>query len=303
MEPKDILARNQAIADLACRHIQDNTVRIGDSWHLKFEAWTGVASLCGLMLKTESVRMTPDGCEATVILLDISTQQEVGRGEGYVGKDEPLWFGGIGPGWVNGKRVDNKRHEKRPDSNIRAFAQTRAGARACRMALGHVVTMMGRQYSATPVEEMNDGENYDRGTPQNLEHQQQRQEPRQRQENQEYRDEGRQRRQDRQEPAQQRQRQEPAKQDSKQPAQQEAKQTAKQHAEIQIGTDGKYPSGVTQKQLDHLFDLLPLTGKTKLQMANKYGDPRATNNNYNAWRKDLIEAVEKSEGGQGDGEA
>jgi hypothetical protein len=51
----------------------------------------------------------------------------IARGEGFVGRDEPVWFGGEIEVWSRQARRKVKiLLPKRPDSTIRAMAQTRA---------------------------------------------------------------------------------------------------------------------------------------------------------------------------------
>lgn len=85
--------------------------------------------------------------------------------EGFVGEDEPTWFGGEVVSYGKTKVLP-----KRPDYAIRAMCQTRAMSRACRSAFAHVVVMMNAGLSTTPAEEVPDG-GFDRdddldGTPQ-----------------------------------------------------------------------------------------------------------------------------------------
>lgn len=74
--------------------------------------------------------------------------QVIATGEGFVGEDEPTWYGGQSRG---------KTLPKRPDYAIRAMAQTRAISRACRSAFAHVVVMIDAGLSTTPAEEVPEG--------------------------------------------------------------------------------------------------------------------------------------------------
>lgn len=69
----------------------------------------------------------------------------IAEAEGFVGEDEPTWYGGQSRG---------KTLPKRADYAIRAMAQTRAISRACRSAFAHVVVMMNAGLSTTPAEEV-----------------------------------------------------------------------------------------------------------------------------------------------------
>ncbi len=73
----------------------------------------------------------------------------IATAEGFVGADEPTWFGG-----VIQTREGPKTLPKRADYAIRAMTQTRAISRACRSAFAHVVVMMNAGLQTTPAEEM-----------------------------------------------------------------------------------------------------------------------------------------------------
>jgi hypothetical protein len=86
----------------------------------------------------------------------------IAEAEGFVGEDEPTWFGGVTKAWKWGEQRGqkiwyDKELPKRPDYAIRAMAQTRAISRACRSAFAHVVVMMNAGLSTTPAEEVPDG--------------------------------------------------------------------------------------------------------------------------------------------------
>lgn len=76
----------------------------------------------------------------------------IAEAEGFVGEDEPTWFGGTVTSYGKTKVLP-----KRPDYAIRAMAQTRAISRACRSAFAHVVVMMNAGLSTTPAEEVPSG--------------------------------------------------------------------------------------------------------------------------------------------------
>lgn len=73
----------------------------------------------------------------------------IAEAEGFVGEDEPTWFGGTVTAYGKTKVLP-----KRADYAIRAMAQTRAISRACRSAFAHVVVMMNAGLSTTPAEEV-----------------------------------------------------------------------------------------------------------------------------------------------------
>src|SRR3546814_11014425 len=87
----------------------------------------------------------------------MSDGQVIAVAEGFVGEDEPTWFGGTMKAWKWGERRGekifyDKEMPKRADYAIRAMAQTRAISRACRSAFAHVVVMIDADLPTTPAE-------------------------------------------------------------------------------------------------------------------------------------------------------
>src|SRR3546814_17286822 len=92
----------------------------------------------------------------------MSDGQVIAVAEGFVGEDEPTWFGGTKKAWKWGERRGekifyDKEMPKRADYAIRAMAQTRAISRACRSAFAHVVVMNDADIATTPAEGVPDG--------------------------------------------------------------------------------------------------------------------------------------------------
>ncbi len=123
------------------KHIVDSqglSIRIGNSEHLKVEAWLTIAAGYGFSPRIAWSRPLPDGgYEAHAELVD-SMGTVIGAGEaecGTAGDDN--WLG-------------------KPAFQQRSMAQTRATVRACRNKLAWVVILAG--YSPTPAEEMVEGQ-------------------------------------------------------------------------------------------------------------------------------------------------
>ena len=91
--------------------------------------------------------------------------------EGFVGEDEPTWYGGM-------KQVKDKTSQTgyamrefppRQMYAIRAMAQTRAISRVCRSAFAHVVVLIDTNLSTTPAEEIPEGGFHDYTQPSDAE--------------------------------------------------------------------------------------------------------------------------------------
>lgn len=114
--------------------------------YVKVEGWQAIAIAHGCTASSGNVERVDGGFKATGQVRRMDTGAVIAEAEGYVGEDEPTWFGG-GP----------KNLKRRPDYAIRAMAQTRAISRACRSAFAHVVVMMDAGLQTTPAEEVPDG--------------------------------------------------------------------------------------------------------------------------------------------------
>src|SRR3546814_17389807 len=82
----------------------------------------------------------------------MSDGQVIAVAEGFVGEDEPTWFGGTMKAWKWGERRGekifyDKEMPKRADYAIRAMAQTSAISRACRSALDRKSVVSGKSVS------------------------------------------------------------------------------------------------------------------------------------------------------------
>lgn len=133
-----------------CREIVKRTAeRIGARDHVKVEGWQAIASAAGCGISIVSVEEEMDGFKAVCEVRRLSDGALVGRGEGYVGEDEPVWAGG-----GSNPRDNGKPYPRRPTYARRAMAQTRAISRACRSAFAFIVVLIDEKLSTTPAEEM-----------------------------------------------------------------------------------------------------------------------------------------------------
>lgn len=113
--------------------------------YVRVEGWQAIAIAHGCTGSAREVEAVEGGVRAIGEVRRMSDGAVIAEAEGFVGEDEPTWFGG---------KVGNKTLAKRPDYAIRAMAQTRAISRACRSAFAHVVVMMNAGLSTTPAEEV-----------------------------------------------------------------------------------------------------------------------------------------------------
>ena len=113
--------------------------------YVKVEGWQAIAIAHGCTGSARDVERVEGGVRAVGEVRRMSDGAVIAEAEGFVGEDEPTWFGG---------KMGNKTLPKRADYAIRAMAQTRAISRACRSAFAHVVVMMNAGLSTTPAEEV-----------------------------------------------------------------------------------------------------------------------------------------------------
>jgi hypothetical protein len=113
--------------------------------YVSVEGWQAIAVAHGCAAGSSHVERVEGGVRAVGEVRRMSDGQLIATAEGFVGEDEPTWYGG---------QSRNKTLPKRPDYAIRAMAQTRAISRACRSAFAHVVVMMNAGLATTPAEEV-----------------------------------------------------------------------------------------------------------------------------------------------------
>lgn len=118
--------------------------------YVKVEGWQSIATAHGCTASARDVEVIPgEGVRAIGEIRRMSDGTVIATAEGFVGEDEPTWFGG-----EIQTRNGPKTLPKRPLYAIRAMAQTRAISRACRTAFAHVVVLMNANLSTIPAEEV-----------------------------------------------------------------------------------------------------------------------------------------------------
>lgn len=136
-------------ADLCGSIVKATAKDIQGRKYVCVEGWQAIAVAHGCAATSCSVERVEGGVRAIGQVRRMDTGAVIAEAEGFVGEDEPVWFGGEAISF--GKR---KTYQKRPDFAIRAMAQTRAISRACRSAFAHVVVLIDKDLGTTPAEEM-----------------------------------------------------------------------------------------------------------------------------------------------------
>ena len=141
-------------ADLCKEIVVATSSNIQGRRFVSVEGWQAIAVAHGCVLSARDVEKIEGGVRAIGEVRRMADGQLIATGEGFVGEDEPTWYGGPSRG---------KTLPKRNDYAIRAMAQTRAMSRAGRTAFAHVVVMMKAGLATTPAEEV-PSEGFDRET-------------------------------------------------------------------------------------------------------------------------------------------
>lgn len=135
-----------------CREIVLRTAKkIQGRDFVPVEGWQAIASAAGCGVAVVEVAEELEGFKAVAEVRRLSDGALMGRGEGYVGEDEPVWSGG------GRNPKTGQPYERRPAYARRAMAQTRAISRACRSAFAFIVVLIDKNLSTTPAEEVPEG--------------------------------------------------------------------------------------------------------------------------------------------------
>ncbi len=146
-EARGVAGVTKAIVTKAAQSIQGRK-------YVRVDGWQSIAVAYGCAASSRDTKRVLDeggkllGVEATGEVRRVADGVVIATAVGFVGVDEPVWFGG----GLNTKT--NKPHPARPLFACFAMAQTRAISRACRSAFAPVVTFMDAGLETTPAEEM-----------------------------------------------------------------------------------------------------------------------------------------------------
>jgi len=148
--PQRMIRQATDIAGLCKEIVLKTSMEIQGKKYVRVEGWQSIATAHGCCAAARDVEKVEGGFRAIAEIRRIDNGTVIATAEGFVGEDEPTWFGGE----VTNRDGSKKVLPKRPDYAIRAMAQTRAISRACRTVFAHVVVMMDAGLSTTPAEEV-----------------------------------------------------------------------------------------------------------------------------------------------------
>jgi hypothetical protein len=152
--PVDLYRMSTDAAEVCKGIVTASATTIQGRKFVTVEGWQAIAIAHGCAAGARDVEKVDGGVRAIGEVRRMSDGQLIAQAEGFVGEDEPTWYGGQSRG---------RTLPRRNDYAIRAMAQTRAISRACRSAFAHVVVMMNAGLSTTPAEEVPE-EGFERAT-------------------------------------------------------------------------------------------------------------------------------------------
>lgn len=136
-QPQEVVARAAKMAEAlmdVVRHGRNLAVDIKGRQYLRLEAWLTLAAFAQASVSVESVSPLPEGrgYEAWAVVTARDGRQ-LSRAQASCSRDEEAWA-------------------DRPDYAVRSMAETRAAAKALRLAFAYVPVLAG--YEPTPAEEV-----------------------------------------------------------------------------------------------------------------------------------------------------
>ncbi len=146
VNPGALMTQATDVAGVCAEIVKRTAQQIQGRKYVRVEGWQSIAAAYGCVASSKNVTRVAGGVKATGELHRISDGALIATAEGFVGEDEPTWFGG--------ENQHGKMLPKRADFAIQAMAQTRAISRVCRTAFAFVVVMIDGNLSTTPAEEM-----------------------------------------------------------------------------------------------------------------------------------------------------
>src|SRR6516164_2135447 len=163
---KELVRVSTDIASLCKDIVVASSIEIDGKKYVKVEGWMSLATAHGCVAASLDVEETAGGVRAIGQLRRLSDGVVLSTAEGFVGHDEPDWFGGEAERWDKRQRCYVlKKIKPRAMYAIRAMAQTRAISRVCRTAFSHVVVLMKAGLETTPADEVPRGGFRDDGSP------------------------------------------------------------------------------------------------------------------------------------------
>jgi hypothetical protein len=155
IDPQILIRNSTDIAGICKQIVLKTSLDIQGKKYVRVEGWMSIATAHGCVASARDVEKVEGGFRAIGEIRRMSDGVVLSTAEGFVGEDEPTWFGGETEYWDRQKKEKVKKTlPRRPDYAIRAMCQTRAISRACRTAFAHVVVLMDAGLSTTPAEEV-----------------------------------------------------------------------------------------------------------------------------------------------------
>lgn len=166
------------VAHLCREIVLKCVVVIGERRYVKVEGWMAISVAHGCIASIKSVEMVPgEGVKCVAEIRRIEDQAILASAEGFVGMDEPDWYGGEVTRLNKRKRPpveETMMVKKRPDYAIRAMAQTRGISRVLRAGFSHVLVLIDHKLETIPANEITDldhpGDDDDGDRPQRPDH-------------------------------------------------------------------------------------------------------------------------------------
>ena len=149
LNPGVLMTQATDVAGVCGEIVKRTAQQIQGRKYVRVEGWQSIAAAYGCVASSKNVQRVEGGIKATGELHRIADGVLIATAEGFVGEDEPTWYGGTVVSYGKEKTLP-----KRPDYAIMAMAQTRAISRVCRSAFAFVVVMIDSKLSTTPAEEM-----------------------------------------------------------------------------------------------------------------------------------------------------
>lgn len=157
--PEDVLAEAQRAAR-ALKDVVTQTnavVKLGNSEHLKVEAWQTLGHFYGLTARVRESRYVEfGGVQGWEAIAELVTKDGriLSTADAMCLNDEDKWSTRAKYEWQNGQKI-KVGEERVPLFQLRSMAQTRAISKVHSNALKWVVVLAG--YNPTPAEEVEDG--------------------------------------------------------------------------------------------------------------------------------------------------
>lgn len=144
------------VAHLCREIVLKCVVEIAGRRYVKVEGWMSIAVAHGCIASIKSVENIPgEGVKAVAEVKRINDQAVLATAEGFVGVDEPDWYGGEVTRWNKSKNKEmTYTLPKRTNHAIRSMSQTRSISRVLRAGFSHVVVLIDEKLSTVPYEEI-----------------------------------------------------------------------------------------------------------------------------------------------------